>query len=508
MELFAIEYLNLGYKLADIFSSVRRNFPHENRLSFCAMFGVPANRSHYVRIFPAEKTCSLIFPEDINGDVFAYKYENLIFIIPAEEVAKCDLSGDFCHTSQLNFFEQDGERYKVKKIYDVEDLTCNHCGKFLLSEDFITAADDTFFCSEECAESENYKKCHSCDKYYPEDDLTEIEGADYCEECKNENFHICDHCGEYIHEDDAIFCDGYYFCCDDCANREGFCQCRDCGDYFRPDDEEEEYCSDCMGRATREAKHLINSYGYKPEYDFYHTPEDTSGARLYFGAEVEIAFPFDDFSAGINALNDAHIKNASFHYLKHDSTAGDLGVEIVTMPATLAFLSSEKGKNRIADIFNAMDENSAYKHSECGMHVHISRAGIVPEQEIKLEIFFQRHRSELEKIAGRRGNSYCNYPPASRDYTHNGGENCRAYNQSGRYRALNWENSRTLEIRIFDSVVNMRDFYKNIEFCHAVYQYTKTAELDTVENGDFSEFSAYVVENSSRYPHLTDFFNA
>lgn len=510
MKTYAIENFNSHGNLESLLMSARRVFSYEKRKDFCEFYGVEFIEKHFIRIFPEEKTCILLNAEEIKGEFFSFTHEQFIFLIPSDEVNICQLSREYCHKSQLATFEHEGHTVHVKKMYDVEDLFCAHCGKYLFDDDtkFISMNDGSFFCSEDCAESEGFVKCENCGNYFEYDEMTEINGEDYCSSCRDSNFYTCEHCGDYVSEDDAINIDGNVFCCGDCAESEGYACCENCGDYYEQDDDNDtRLCSYCIDRATERAKRYINSYGYKPNYDFYHTPEDIAGYRLYFGMEVENAFPFGHFEKGILDLHNISEEENSFHYLKHDSTAGDLGVEIVTMPATLNYLVSEEGKRRINAIFDSLSENNAYKHSECGMHVHISRAGIFEAHEIKLEIFFQRHREQLEHIAGRRGNGYCNYPPKSRDYTYNGGENCRAYNQHGRYRALNWENPRTLEIRIFDSVLNVKDFYKNVEFCHAVYQFTKSAKIEEIEKDDFSKFSEFVGLNASRYPNLNDFLN-
>ena len=187
---------------------------------------------------------------------------------------------------------------------------------------------------------------------------------------------------------------------------------------------------------------------------------------------------------------------------KEDGSLNDLGMEIVTLPISLNWYKIPENAEKFKEIFRILNKYRAVSSKNCGMHVHMSRAGITEEHEIKMEMFFQRHREELYIIAGRGENGYAKFS-TGRDLSDK--EKFKADNcKSSRYRALNWCNSRTVEIRIFAAVSDFSLYMKNVEFSHCFYQYTKTADLEKIETAEFSDFLEYA-KNSGAYPYFSQF---
>ena len=71
---------------------------------------------------------------------------------------------------------------------------------------------------------------------------------------------------------------------------------------------------------------------------------------------------------------------------------------------------------------------------------------------------------------------------------------------NGRFLAINLENSKTVEIRIFRGTLNKASFFRNLEFCHATVQFCKNAAIDNITVGRFSK---YVRRNIKQYPMLS-----
>lgn len=76
-------------------------------------------------------------------------------------------------------------------------------------------------------------------------------------------------------------------------------------------------------------------------------------------------------------------------------------------------------------------------------------------------------------------------------------------NQSERYTAVNLTN-KTIEIRVFRGTLNANSFHKNLEFCHAVYYYTKNCSNQNVSVAEFVNW----VQGKKEYKNLADFISA
>ena len=74
---------------------------------------------------------------------------------------------------------------------------------------------------------------------------------------------------------------------------------------------------------------------------------------------------------------------------------------------------------------------------------------------------------------------------------------------SDRYKAVNLQNSRTLEVRIFKSNLTDGGFRKNLEFVESVFRFTETS--GNVAFKDLRNYLFYVEKNSKDYPNLSEF---
>jgi hypothetical protein len=73
--------------------------------------------------------------------------------------------------------------------------------------------------------------------------------------------------------------------------------------------------------------------------------------------------------------------------------------------------------------------------------------------------------------------------------------------RNGKYSMLN-VTMRTIEVRIFNSSLLVERIYKNIEFCHALVSWCKTAKANVLTPRNFVIF---VIANRATYPELAQF---
>lgn len=465
-----------------------------------------------------DKSFSFVESVNLPGEfVVLTEYASNIALMPKEEIKECALTLEKCHISQLVEVREDEESeesFLVKKTLSHDELFCPECGDFLLShaDEIVRTQDGEIYCSSDCATENGYELCSHCGCWEQDCTYIDNEGEFFCNSCLNRLFRVCYTCNNWVRRSDALEAnDGSSFCDSECARESEYYPCEDCGEFYHINDllysdyRDAYYCEDCYTDEAQEGRDRLNSYRHERPATFLHTDKDEKGARLYGGKENELEFSSaEDFNGAINELLEISESENDLIILKEDGSLNDLGFEIVTLPITLNWHKVPENAEKFKNIFRILKKYNAEASERCGMHVHLSRAGITEEHEIKLEMFFQLHRENLYTVAGRGENSYARFPQ-DRDITNK--ENLKAKNCDGsRYRCLNWCNERTVEIRIFAAVTEYADFMKNFEFAHCVYQYTKLMDIDTVEKADFLHFLEFA-KNADNYPHFVDFIN-
>lgn len=202
---------------------------------------------------------------------------------------------DDCNVSYLKLDE--GELINKIIINVGHNPICPKCGK---EHDW-----------EECVECkpcrENRARCSCCDFTYDVEDMHEIDGEWYCNDCcfyceyheqwelnydssiyingygrvcedalnDSEYFFYCEHCGEWYnveHCGTIVTEDGKHFCNESCARREGYLKtdadkwypddevyyCEECGCYVHVSnwDDEHECCIDCVPKEVEEVEEV------------------------------------------------------------------------------------------------------------------------------------------------------------------------------------------------------------------------------------------------------------
>lgn len=264
--------------------------------------------------------------------------------------------------------------------------------------------------------------------------------------------------------------------CDRCR-----CSCYDCGCNYSE-------CDRCLCTPPRR---VINDYSHRVTDDLVFLGNPPDG--VYFGVELEVntrhQYEEDDKAAEVLEL-----LGEDFAECKHDGSV-DPGFEIVTAPATLdvhrerwlRFLDASRdgGEN------NRPSNISTQRLNQCGMHVHISRPGDLHVGKMLVFMNDPKHQARIESIAGRSSNHWSQYQEKKIKDAIAG--------YFGRYEALNITNRDTVEVRIFRATTRASSFFRNLEFCHAMYYWTRDA---SVRNLTWEEFVNYVRRHAGEYPAL------
>lgn len=349
---------------------------------------------------------------------------------------------------------------------------------------------------------ENYCWCELCGDLHRLDEGDFADGLVLCPYCAEDNVYRCEGCGEdhlarnmvQIEGTDDYVCNNW-----GCMERAGVEICSDCGDCYHTDSltwiDDGCYCEDCAPNNSG-----ILDYNEKPDPEFY-----GEHSHLHMGVELEIDGSCDvsDF------VSEAATPEI---YFKEDGslTAGE-SVEIVSHPCTLGY---HKGMwDRI--IGTAKDYGfTSHDAGTCGLHVHIDRdylGQFETEQDYTaacIVMLFDKFWNELVKFSRRTEyqlGQWCertgleltkadiSAPEKVADKLQD------KANNEGRYKAVNLQNSHTVEFRLFRGTLRRETFYATLELCQVIVDWCKThriPELATLTWGELinSQPTEYLVD--------------
>lgn len=282
----------------------------------------------------------------------------------------------------------------------------------------------------------------------------------------------------------------YIKICDDCRDRD-LIQCNCCGKY-----ELREAYSECDCR-----NHRILSYSYKPKKPKLLSIKGTKKNTLFLGFENECECKCDhdyhecdncSYCRGDDECDECDYYNSdnpdmSMYpemlveklgknvYCKEDGSL-DNGFEIVTEPMTYGYILANKDKFKEA--FKSLTSDGVYSFSSenTGFHIHLSRAAFKSKKHL---FNFAKVIYEDEKfssaIAQRSGNGYCYYP--SNSDKENGMDEfiMKTIECCDRYRAVNFSNTNTIEIRIYKGNLSFDSCLTYIQHAVSVFHYTALA---------------------------------
>jgi hypothetical protein len=172
------------------------------------------------------------------------------------------------------------------------------------------------------------------------------------------------------------------------------------------------------------------------------------------------------------------------------------GFEIVTCPATLDIH---------LQVFKSFFDNlppDLKVEKNVGMHVHISRKPLSQLTLGKLTEFLNRldNKKFIAHIAGRIDNNYARMD-GSRTITYP----IRNRHGGDRYNALNLNNNNTVEVRLFATPSNYKEFAMRLQFVQALVDYCSPAQssLALKKQTHYEAFMMWLHQRSKMFPELS-----
>ena len=316
-----------------------------------------------------------------------------------------------------------------------------------------------------------------------------------CQSCYDDNVHICADDSRHgeVNEDYCNSNDEYI--CESCS--ENYSRCESCDDIYHNDDmyydDDGNYCTSCHDE--RKPDNGINDYHTAKNKGYR---ERGKKGSMFIGFELEVESKDNDKGEMVQALQ--RIDKEELLTYENDGSLND-GFEIISQPISKAYYIDYRGKlNRMLD---SLKDNGfrSYDTDTCGMHVHLTKSKFTTYQLYRFLDFFYKNPKFIGLISQRSNavledkSSYCRLYDNDENFDSSDSSlkaiaADKKWNfDAPRYMAINLENSKTVEVRIFKGTLDKVSFHKNIEFCFALYAFcsgrnktTETAFLSYVSN--------------------------
>lgn len=396
-----------------------------------------------------------------------------------------------CHicqtTEELEQFQVDGEEiYLCPDCRDEHLKQCSYCGEYFTSDDYVTDSNGDIYC-ESCRD-DHLSWCERCNEYYDSDHFEHIENlAEYwCFDCSRNHAYHCEHCGDWVSEN---YGDSNTTLCSDCYENH-YSTCDDCGEVFHHDSmychDDGTYCEYCNQSHSSQ----IHNYSYEPYLNFQQSKDDNENRLAYLGFELEAG---GVSSSERNQIAEEISDGEDTFYLKEDGSIPDYGFELVSHPITL---KRHKELNW-ADVLHTMSNAGMKSHDlgeeSCGLHVHVSRNYLSPYKWLLIDWFISKYQAQFELIARRKETHWARFKKSN-------GQNIKeVYGKSSgtRYQAVNFENTNTVEFRLFRGTLKYSTFMATLEIVDALVHWAAQLSIsDILSTGDaFENFTGYILSN-------------
>jgi Putative amidoligase enzyme len=302
----------------------------------------------------------------------------------------------------------------------------------------------------------------------------------------------CYDCGEIVDYYDSSNLDNEYRICESCADNYHWSEYREC--YTADDDDND---------GDREYSNIGNYHSSRHELGHIPSKYDSRRPRVLLGLELEMEInsSFDLNEKAEELL--CHLGHTPDHrqyaLLEHDGSITH-GFEMVS-----GYTGLDIHAKQLAFFKNRFSGAKSHNTSTCGLHVHVCKAGMSMLHAAKMILFINDpNNQELIKAIARRDSSgYAKFQNKAEDkswikdarrYSSKAAQ--LAHLNADRYEALNFQNEKTIEFRLFKGTLKYQTIMACLEFSFITWFFardTSQAQLNT-EN-----FLKYIcLENNRR----------
>ena len=330
----------------------------------------------------------------------------------------------------------------------VQDLVEAHFGN--------AEGSDQWAIIELCGEHHSITSCDHCGELFADQDLQQRHaGGMVCDVCRGHSYQYSDRYDAWVHDD----------CVRNAIDEEGNrCVIDEDDSEFHYDEELDRYVHDDYEPPSRS---IIKSYHHSKPFFSVRGDAWVSEHGRALGVELEVEGYSVDPATAARAIHD-HVNGGEFGrkvFFERDGSLSN-GFEIISQPMSVPALRETFEFLRLPSLVRGL---RSHRTSTCGLHVHVSRAGLSNLTIARAVTFVNDSGNDafIQALARRYNTGFCNITEKDLDTAHLPGD---------RYEAINLTGSQTIEFRLFRGSLKYEAVVAAVEFCHALLEYCARPE--------------------------------
>jgi hypothetical protein len=322
---------------------------------------------------------------------------------------------------------------------------------------------------------------------------------------------ICDDCDHLELTDDGHWAyDGDRHICD-CCTSDNYTWSDHQDTYISNEDWEEE--QERLEEEEQDDSVIGDYHSSKRRLERIPSSFDQRKTPVLMGLELEMEVRSGDREDHAVALLDAVGVHKGYRYacLEHDGSLNN-GFEMVT-----GWTGLDVHAEQLQRFTTPIRGLKSHDTSTCGLHVHICKRGMTLFHAVKMVLFINDSGNQrlIRTLARRDSSRYSQVKnkKASYDWI----KNAKQYQDGGkdrvlqmlnndRYEALNFQNSKTIEFRIFKGTLRYETIMACLEFTYAIWFFCRDTGTNQLTTENFLEFISRA-ENLSDTKYLRQYLS-
>jgi len=291
----------------------------------------------------------------------------------------------------------------------------------------------------------------------------------------------CNDCEVIEHMDNSYRCYDDYLVCEDCQSENYVWD-----DHRDTNVREEDLTSNSIIGEYHSSRHRL---GHIP------SAYDDRKPRVLLGLELEIEVEDNRTETAQKLLNGLGEYQGETYALCEGDASLDHGFEMVT-----AYTGLDVHQEQLSffkdDLYKPLKGAKSHDTSTCGLHVHICKSDMTTLHGAKMILFINDQANErLIKAIARRDSSYGSIKNKKDDkgwlkesLEVNGKRSQLRRLNRDRYEALNFQNDRTVEFRLFKGSLKFDTIMACLEFTYATWFFCREASTKNLTIDYFLKF--------------------
>lgn len=332
---------------------------------------------------------------------------------------------------------------------------CEDCGDW---ESNCEEVPNVGMVCEYCCKHGEYHICEDCGGWYRDCDMRSDDNDVWvCDWCYDESWYTCGNCGCLVHADDVHEVNGCH------------------------------YCEDCAEDAEDEDEN-IHDYSYKPDPDFYHTQEDfTYGTPLYMGVELEVD-KGEDPQELAEELQD-NVPEIYCKYDGSLDDGVEIVSHPCTLAYHMDELNWAWIRKKCCEYgFKSHDAGTCGLHVHVNRDFFGNTQNEIDLNIAKVVLLVNRFWESHMIPFSRRTEDQLNHWASKNEITLEEDDNAatlarkaRDLRSKGRYYAVNLRNTNTIEFRLFRGTLKASTFNATLQFIDTLCRFAKKLSINDID---------------------------